>query len=320
MNHPVPASREDLALPNPDEFDIVRELLRSKRSTATQREYSKDLRKFFAAALNSSPTPLTVQHFLSLSQPEAVALVLKYKNDLIARSLTPSTVNRRLTAIRSLVRVATAIGRCSFSLDAIEGERVQRYRDTSGITRQEFQGVIAACDRSTMSGLRDYAILRLLWDNALRRNEICGCDVSDFDPNTPCLWIKGKGRALKERIDLGKKATAAIESYLRAKPGVNPQAPLFTSLSFASIGERLTGEAIRLLVAHYCEAAGIAKPMSPHRLRHSSITAALDATGGDVRSVQRLSRHKHLDTLMIYDDNRRHVQLSISELLEDMAD
>jgi integrase/recombinase XerC len=60
--------------------------------------------------------------------------------------------------------------------------------------------------------------------------------------------------------------------------------------------------------------------MSPHRIRHSAITAALDATNGDVRKVQRFSRHKKLDTLMIYDDNRSNMQGEISDLLGNILD
>jgi integrase/recombinase XerC len=59
--------------------------------------------------------------------------------------------------------------------------------------------------------------------------------------------------------------------------------------------------------------------MSPHRIRHSSITAALDATDGNVRKVQKLSRHTQLDTLMIYDDNRQKWQLEITDLLAEMV-
>ncbi|MFM6397850.1 tyrosine-type recombinase/integrase, partial [Planktothrix sp.] len=69
----------------------------------------------------------------------------------------------------------------------------------------------------------------------------------------------------------------------------------------------------------FCQKAGISKPMSPHRIRHSSITAALDATGGDVRRVQKLSRHHDLNTLMIYDDNRKNAQGEITNLLDDLV-
>jgi integrase/recombinase XerC len=60
--------------------------------------------------------------------------------------------------------------------------------------------------------------------------------------------------------------------------------------------------------------------MSPHRIRHSAITAALNATGGNVRKVQALSRHKNLETLMIYDDNRNQAQAEVSDILDDLID
>jgi integrase/recombinase XerC len=91
--------------------------------------------------------------------------------------------------------------------------------------------------------------------------------------------------------------------------------PLFIALDRCSRGHRLTGSAIHKLVAKIAAAAGVNKKMSPHRVRHSGITAALDATGGDVRRVQKLSRHVDLNTLMIYDDNRKNVQGEISDLL-----
>ncbi|HEY9695351.1 MAG TPA: tyrosine-type recombinase/integrase [Oculatellaceae cyanobacterium] len=65
--------------------------------------------------------------------------------------------------------------------------------------------------------------------------------------------------------------------------------------------------------------AGITKKLSPHRIRHSSVTAALEATNGDVRRVQKLSRHSNLNTLMIYDDNRLSHQGEITYLLADLV-
>jgi len=69
----------------------------------------------------------------------------------------------------------------------------------------------------------------------------------------------------------------------------------------ANTGHRLTGDGIRKIIVRHREKAGIDKQMSPHRIRHSAIMATLDATDGNVRKVQKLSRHKNLNTLMIYD-------------------
>ncbi|CAC5339815.1 tyrosine-type recombinase/integrase [Planktothrix agardhii] len=72
------------------------------------------------------------------------------------------------------------------------------------------------------------------------------------------------------------------------------------------------------MIRKFSQKAGISKPMSPHRVRHSSITAALDATGGDVRRVQKLSRHNDVNILMAYDDNRQNAQGEITNLLDDL--
>ncbi len=68
-----------------------------------------------------------------------------------------------------------------------------------------------------------------------------------------------------------------------------------------------------------CREAGIPKPMSPHRIRRSSITAALEATGGDVVKVQKLSRHSKVDTVMIYNDRRDGLQAELTGILSGMT-
>ena len=120
-------------------------------------------------------------------------------------------------------------------------------------------------------------------------------------------------------VDLGAATVQAIADWLDARSGnPSPETPLFTALDFANSGHRLTGDGIRKIVVRHSEGAGIKKQMSPHRIRHSAITAALDATDGNVRKVQKLSRHKNLNTLMIYDDNRGRDQQDVTELLDGM--
>jgi integrase/recombinase XerC len=154
----------------------------------------------------------------------------------------------------------------------------------------------------------------------LRRNEVSQLNVRDFDPTSKTLRIFGKGRGTQaEVIDLGSATVHAITDWLDARGGNSSQdAPLFTALDFANTGHRLTGDGLRKIIVRHSENAGISKQMSPHRIRHSAITAALDATDGDVRKVQKLSRHKNLNTLMVYDDNRGRDQRDVTELLDEM--
>ncbi len=85
-------------------------------------------------------------------------------------------------------------------------------------------------------------------------------------------------------------------------------------------GHRLTGDGIYKIVKRLFKRAGVEKTMSPHRCRHSAITAVLEKTDGNVRKAQKLSRHAKLNTLQIYDDNRNRDQLEMSELLMDGLD
>lgn len=304
------------------EFDILAQLLENQKSPHTWRAYKKDMQDFFRFAADANePTPILVDAFLKLDQTQALSLVLRYKNDLRdRRHLKEATINRRLAALKSLVRLANQLGQCGFTLDGIKGERVVNYRDTTGIKQNLYRQILLVPNRETIKGKRDFAILRLLWDNALRRGEIVQINLSDLQLEDRKLAILGKGKGTqKQEITLSKATVAALEEWIAVRPKQKGQAqPLFVALDRAHKGHRLTGTAIYQLVRQTAKAAGIEKMMSPHRIRHSGITAALDATNGDVRKVQKFSRHSDLNTLMIYDDNRRDMQGEVTDLLADL--
>ncbi|NEP55909.1 MAG: tyrosine-type recombinase/integrase [Symploca sp. SIO2G7] len=319
MNPPTLASN-----PNPlaaiANRDLLAQLLSDKRSPNTRHAYAKDLKDFFRTIADSEATPEMVTYFLQLERTDAVTLVLRYKAMLIERGLKEATINRRLSAIKSLVKLARSAGKCDYTLEEVKGEKVQVYRDTAGISRELYRKVLALPDRVELKGKRDYALLRLLWDNALRRGEIAKANISDFDAEAKTLKIRGKGKGtVFEVIDLSLTTTEAIRDWLLVRRELNTSAPLFISVDPVKKGNRITGAGIYWIVQQYCRAAGVSKQMSPHRIRHSSITAALDATNGNVRKVQKLSRHAQIDTLMVYDDNRSKDQLEISTLLADMV-
>ena len=117
-------------------------------------------------------------------------------------------------------------------------------------------------------------------------------------------------------IDLSDSVYHALEEWLNFHPGNAPGQPLVTSLSHNCYGGRIAGDSIYRIVQGYAEAAGIERRVSPHRLRHSSITAFLDASDGNIRAAQALSRHSNQNTLTLYDDNRRQEQKGASGMLE----
>jgi integrase/recombinase XerC len=303
--------------------DILKELLADKRSPNTRRAYEGDLKDFFQIVCRQEPSPQLIREFLNLERFTAIALVLQYKAHLIDKGLAEATINRRLAAIKSLVSFAQKIGKCIWSLEEIQGEKIQSYRDTSGVSQDVYKTILETCDRDSLKGKRDYALLRLLWDNALRRNEISMCDREDFDPTSKTLSILGKGRGTqKESVTLSDRSVEALKDWLASrdddKKALDDKA-LFVALDRAHAGHRLTGGGIYNLVSESAKKAGVTKQFSPHRCRHSSITAALDATNGNVREVQKLSRHKKVEVLIFYDDQRINSQGRVTDLLSDLV-
>ena len=322
--------------------DVVAQLLAQKRSPNTRRAYKKDIQDFFKVMADNEPTRDLVLEFLHLEQTQAVQLVLSYKAKLIEKELKAATVNRRLAAIKSLTAIGRQIGVCGYTLEDIKGEKNRPYRDTTGVERDTLSQVLALVEqarnantkRSRLKGIRDYALFRLLWGNALRRGELSSTNISDFDPVSKTLLIIGKGRdGEKQTISLPNQNARALSQWLIARGesesneplrGTQAQernstdAPLFIAVDNANYGKRLSGNGIYTIVDRLCIQAGIPKKMSPHRIRHSSITAALDATDGNIRKVQKLSRHKNINTVMTYDDNRSNHQEEMSQLLDDL--
>ena len=132
--------------------------------------------------------------------------------------------------------------------------------------------------------------------------------------------LLARGKCSVNRSISVSQSVQAIQAWLELRGKCKATSePLFCTLDRATKGHRLSGNAIYNLVRSTGTAAGIYKVMSPHRVRHSAITAALDATNGDTRKVQKLSRHADLNTLTLYDDNRRHHQGEVTNILAELV-
>src|SRR5690606_1069715 len=135
-------------------------------------------------------TPENIQHFFSLTKFEALEEVLKYKNHLISHEKqAEATINRRIAAIRSLVRLAKTLGYCDYDLQEVKNERVQTYRDTTGVNLEQFKEMLKVPNRETLKGKRDFSILLLLFETALRRGELTKIRLADYQPESNVIWI-----------------------------------------------------------------------------------------------------------------------------------
>jgi len=266
------------------------------------------LAAFAATAETAARLLITIEH------GQANALALGYRADMIARGLQPATVNRRLAALRSLVRLANTLALIAWTID-VENVAGAAYRDTRGPGRDGVKAMMTQVrGRTDAKGIRDTAIVRLLHDVALRRGEVVSLDLAHYDGRRGTVTILGKGRTQREPITLPGPTQAALAAWVTVR-GDQP-GPLFHRLDQAGSGAgRLTGEAVRQMVR--AVGAGVGITTRPHGLRHAAITAALDASNGNIRAVQRFSRHRDVRVLQTYDDNRADLAGQMASLITD---
>ena len=173
-----------------------------------------------------------------------------------------------------------------------KGRRLPHFLDV-----EEAQRLVGAPDLDTVGGLRDHAILELLWGAGLRASEVSNLDTRDLDLTNLQVRVTGKGD--KTRICLyGEPARAAIRTYLEdARPHLATGAE--TALFLNRAGGRLTARSIQTIVRNAGLQAALRQGVHPHLLRHSFATHMIEG-GADLRVVQHLLGHSSPDTTQIY--------------------
>jgi integrase/recombinase XerC len=287
---------------------LVASFLKS-RNPNTMRAYARGIAEFQTFAGVDSPEGAAAA-LLGRGQGKANALVLGYQESLIARKLAPATVNARIAAVKSLAKLGRLLGMVPWEIE-VGGVKAETMKDTAGPGKEAVEKAVADLEaRAEASPLaaRNLAIVSLLYRQGLRRNEIVSLDHEHVDLDKGRISILGKGRGEREWITLSPRAAKALEGWIRYR-GVG-SGPLFTRLDRAGSGKgRLTGGAIW----KWTWSLGLGRP---HGVRHTAITDALDKTGGNLRMVQRFSRHRDLKTLMKYDDNRKDFGGEVAKLLD----
>jgi len=317
-------------LPQPID-DVYSGLIASKHKQTTRNTYKQGL-KHFANYLLSGTISLgkkvdltecqvraILVEFLSFEAKLANAYLGAYQSKMIEVGYSPNSINVKVASIKALVRYAFDYEQCNFLLDKVKSLTPEIYRDTKGTNVANIKAMLELPDTTTVKGKRDYAILRLLWDCGLRRGEVASLNIADFNGSDLSLQIKGKGRLSKEKIYLSPQCCEAIQSWLDVRYQLKADYPLFISLDNATNGHRLTTKSIYRITKKYSAEVPLGKVLSPHQVRHSAITAVLDASNGNVRLAQKFSRHKNLDVLTKYDDNRVQLQKEAVNLLADMV-
>jgi len=215
------------------------------------------------------------------------------------KTMRDATVCDRWQAIRSFFRFLVKRGHLLFDpTDAIEPPRLTVRGERIPLTIAEMEALLSSPATKKEAGLRDRAILELLYATGIRRQELINLTLFDVDLAGRTLRIRGKGR--KERlVPLGETAARYLSRYLhRARPSMN-RARRKKALFIGKYGEPLAGHGVACIVAKYAARAGIERRVTPHLLRHTCASHLLEG-GADLFMIQQLLGHAKAETTQIY--------------------
>lgn len=258
-------------------------------ATPSIEAYRRDLADFSRfVASRGAASPAHVNH----------AAITVYLITLRRQGRAPSTVKRRTAAIRSFYKYLQREGALAHdpTLDLASPKLPRRLPRVLTVT--EVERLLAAPNPANPEGLRDRALLELMYATGLRVSETVGLELSDVDLAHEVVRCIGKGN--KERlVPLGSHAVRALREYLgRARPQL-ARRRITQALFVSRRGGRFTRQGCWKLIRRYARRAGITTVLTPHMLRHSFATHLLER-GADLRAVQEMLGHATISMTQLY--------------------
>jgi integrase/recombinase XerD len=224
--------------------------------------------------------------------------IVDFLGTLYRRRLDSRSVARHLVTIRHFFRFALTEG--LVTEDPAANIESPKFRQSlpDFLSLEEVDRLLQQPDTSTTAGLRDKAMIELMYSTGLRVSELCNLRVVDVQMDPGCLRCVGKGN--KERlVPIGRSALKVLEEYLRgARPKLAGERTS-PSVFLKQRGHRVDRITFWKILSEYGRKAGLRKSLTPHMLRHSFATHLLDR-GADLRSVQIMLGHSDISTTQIY--------------------
>lgn len=225
-------------------------------------------------------------------------LVRQYVDGLYKAGMASRSIARHITTLRNLYGHLMEKGLVDNDPTAHLPAPRQWQSLPKYLNKKQIDDLMAACDGSKPQGLRDRAMLELLYATGLRVSELCKVRVSELERNMGVVRVVGKGN--KHRIvPVGKSALQAVEYYLGNGRPVLLKGRASPYLFVTNRGGAMTRQAFWQLLAGYGKKAGIFHDLTPHVLRHTFATHLLEG-GADLRSVQSMLGHSDISTTQIY--------------------
>jgi len=276
--------------PHLDRLDAFLLHLSAERglSAHTVRAYASDLSRYFEWAERSQVDPLHPTH----------RDLRRYLAYLDRSGYARRTVARRLAAVRTFMAYLTEQGIvASDPSRVVSAPKVPR-RLPAVVPRDALQALLDAPDAQSHIGIRDRAVLELLYATGMRVSELSGMRLDRLDLRTGGVTVMGKG-SRERTLPLHPYAVSRIRDYLdRSRPHLL-KGPDPGTVFLSRRGNPLSPDAVRRLLKRHLASAGAALSLSPHALRHTFATHLLEE-GADLRTVQELLGHVALSTTQIY--------------------
>lgn len=262
------------------------------RSLKTIENYSLYLNRFYEFAGDIKVSAIDLNMVSKWRQ-----WLNRYKGE-DGREISKTTQNYHLIALRSFLKYMARRDVKTLAPEKIELATSKRPQ-VSFLTPEEVVALLTTADTSTPTGLRDRAIMELLFSTGLRVSELVNLNRDSINLDKGEFSIRGKGQ--KDRpVYMSDSAKAAVLNYLKTRK--DESEPLFVQTSRSKNPNdlnRLTPRTIQRIVETYRVKAGITKQVTPHTLRHSFATDLL-GNGADLRSVQTMLGHANISTTQIY--------------------
>lgn len=292
--------------------------------------FSDELYRQFIAYLDAKPKTVqtytrALRQFANWTSANGIQRptfedIKAYREELM-QTHKPTTVQAYIFTVRRFFEWTESVGLYPNVAGKIKGARIDREHKKDYLTSEQVKAVLQGIDRTTLQGKRNYAIVALMITGGLRDIEVARATVEDLrtSGNNTVLFLQGKGRDEKtDYVIIPEQTERAIREYLRERGKTKPTDPLFTSLSNNSTGKAMTTRSISEVAKQSMVQAGYdSERLTAHSMRHTAVTLALIANGGNIQEAQQFARHADISTTMIYAHNLERQNNQCSRLIAD---